>query len=457
MDFECYRARRAAWVTGRPAACAPQTMERRYMEHRYMKHRHYVERRRPRLHGPQALRGAQASSPAWFPGVPAWSSTPKQGVDMRIKVFNTLLTALLLLFSVHGMARTGPKTQAKELAKAGVALIKAGNYKEALKFLLQSKQKAPLPGINWNIARCYEMLNRPQDALPYFQAFLKEAKGTDMEPKARQKIALMKSLIRRQSAHLLFTVTPESALITVDGKAVTDPHDVLLGPGTHHIVVSAQGFETRQLDVVLKKGEKRPMRVVLKQPVGTLRVLANAAKARVMVDGRKAYKGALPATLALAPGTHHVLVRAGAAYQPLNRDVRIIAGKSVSLELQKPPVRAAKAPRRVLIRKPLPARRTSPIKAGLFWGGIGLAAAGAAFNVWGYLVWKHTVDNKPTMAEVNAAISGAKWRTYTAFALYAAGAASVITSFFVGHGRHPLGFAFAGTGDFAGVVFESKW
>lgn len=221
---------------------------------------------------------------------------------------------------------------AKNLAKEGVAMAKAGKYKEALKLLLQSKHLGKVMGVNWNIGRCYEHLGDLEHALPYFRTFLKKVKGSHYEAKAKKKVeAIEYEIDKKRQVHLVARPGP--------------------GPLVHAI--------------------PKPSPIVRIQP-------------------------------------------------------------------------------------PKPAY--SKIKAGLFWGGIASVGVAAIFNIWGYVGWKHTISSNPRADEVASARSSAKWKFYTAYSLYGVGAACVITSFFVGHGKHPLGFAAMPTANGGGaLVITGTW
>lgn len=256
--------------------------------------------------------------------------------------------------------------EAKHLAQDGVALIKAGKYKQALKLFFRSKAKAEVPGINWDIARCYELMGEPAKALPYFEAFLKHVRGTKLEARAKQKIQAMKQRIAKAKARPVARVKP---------KQVQTPQN-------RHPVLPRPVVRTRTPAIT-----SRPHKAVMPA----------RAKARV----------------------------------------------------SRPVVHAR-------ILRPVPAY--SKVKQGLFWGGLAVVLAGAALNIAGYVGWKHATQGHPTVQDVDSARSSARWKFYTAYALYGTGAASIITSFFVGHGRHPLGFAMSPLpGKGAAVVLTGTW
>jgi len=190
---------------------------------------------------------------------------------------------------------------------------------------------------------------------------------------------------------------------------------------------------------------------------------------RVVVDGKEAYLGALPARINVPVGTHTVEVEPPEGFEPVKTTVRLedrgLAEVAVrKLPPPKPAVRPAPPPieipqvaKRPLLPPPRQGRATSALKSGLFWGGLATLGLAAGFNLWGYLGWKKATSGHPTVHEVEDAQSSARWKLYTAYGLYGVGGVCVITSFFAGHGRHPLGFALSPAPGGATATLGTTW
>lgn len=400
---------------------------------------------------------------------------------LKIKVFFVVM--VLLASTMPALAQN----QARNLAKAGVSLVKAGRYKEALKLLLQARNTGKVLGVNWNIGRCYEHMDRLEKALPYFQAFLRNVKGSVYETRARKKVLdIQERIAAKIVVRLRVIPVPKNASVMVDGMAVMSTvlrgTGLTLQPGPHTILVTRAGYRDRKITLNLEPGEHRTLNVALEKPAAWLEVTTDAGpvkECRVLVDSRPVYSGALPARIKLTPGTHQVRIQPPKGFEPLTRTVQLADKGTASLTVSRiplpppasKPVRAAPAP---VVRHPKPApeyhapvittqaprppRVYSRAKAGLFWGGIAALGIAGALNIWGYVGWKHTISGKPTMKQLDSARSSAQWKFYTAYALYGVGAACIITSFFVGHGRHPLGFAALPTPEGGGaLVVTGTW
>src|SRR5689334_13632040 len=62
-----------------------------------------------------------------------------------------------------------PDLQARNLFVQGTAAYNHGDFAAALGFFQRAFQLSPRPALLFNIARCYERLNRPDDAIRMLQ------------------------------------------------------------------------------------------------------------------------------------------------------------------------------------------------------------------------------------------------------------------------------------------------
>jgi tetratricopeptide (TPR) repeat protein len=85
----------------------------------------------------------------------------------------------------------------------------------------------------------------------------------------------------------------------------------------------------------------------------------------------------------------------------------------------------------------------SPLRAGLFWGGLGTLAVAGAVHVWGFAEWKSFSGGSHTYPQAVSAKQAAERKYFSAYALYGVGIAAITASLVVGNGRHPLGFGAA--------------
>jgi hypothetical protein len=186
------------------------------------------------------------------------------------------------------------------------------------------------------------------------------------------------------------------------------------------------------------------VKVALERPAGWVVVVADrpGVDAGVWIDGQKTFQGALPARVKALAGSREVRISGADPGEFLESTVEVADGEESVVKWMGT---ARTVPRvvepRIDVKKPVrPTRRgVSPVKAALFWGGIGVAAAGGAVHLWGYIEWRNANDGKHYWGAIESARTSATRKYWSAFAMYGAGAAAIAASFLVpAEGRHPL-------------------
>lgn len=353
----------------------------------------------------------------------------------------------------EAQARATAEVQAATLAQQGIDLFKQGRYADALALFDASFQLSPVPVVAWNLARCHEELEHPDEAVAAFERFRDLSPDDDKKQIASTKI---ERLLQRYYATLSITVEPAGAEVLLDGKAVgvAPLKNVRVHVGTHDVVMRLPGYEPQKRVVQVAPGQAfaftftlgaLPAMVVVDAPerVGGLVIL---------VDGARVPQVAAPARFQVAPGTHTLEVQAGPEWVPLRQSVTVGAGDEATLKM----VRAASAvgggasaAAPVIVVKKEPAVRLIEAKAGgggrsystvaSIVLGVGLAAAGAGgvLHVIGYASWKDVTGADTdanghitgvTRAKARDLADGARLKYTIAYGLYGLGAAAVTTS-----------------------------
>lgn len=101
--------------------------------------------------------------------------------------------------------------------------------------------------------------------------------------------------------------------------------------------------------------------------------------------------------------------------------------------------------------------KKSKLKAVLFWTGVCAAGLGLLAQMWGYEQYRSANMDTMTAPQYYNLRREVKWKYYTAYGLYAAGAIAVITSFFVGRGGHPMGIGLAPTKRGGTISVYTRW
>ncbi len=93
-----------------------------------------------------------------------------------------LRVSVVLALLVPGVALADARLEARKRFKTGMSLIAEGHYEEGIDALLEAYSIKPHPNVLYNVARAYEAMNRPNDALQYYRRYL------DSEPPDAQQV-----------------------------------------------------------------------------------------------------------------------------------------------------------------------------------------------------------------------------------------------------------------------------
>ncbi len=137
--------------------------------------------------------------------------------------------------------------------------------------------------------------------------------------------------MRALLARVKLVVTPASAKVTIDGEALTSSaldQPIPLGPGTHRIAASAEGFATIEQRFTVASGESTEVALNLVADQGTIAIEAPDPRMTIAVDQHVMSTGTW--TGMLAPGSHLVQI-SGTGGQPFTADILVVAGKSLTV------------------------------------------------------------------------------------------------------------------------------
>ncbi len=172
----------------------------------------------------------------------------------RVLVLACTLAMLQLGWAGTGAAQDDT-TRAREQFTQGVSLFQSGDYQRALDAFQEAYRLSPHASVRLNIANCYQQLDRPVEALFHFEHYLSEAD----HPTAAQRREIEASIreLRRRIGTLTFQVSPDGAIITIDGSdqrraPVTEPVRVV--QGRHQIEIRLEGYRTETQTVEVAGG-----------------------------------------------------------------------------------------------------------------------------------------------------------------------------------------------------------
>jgi outer membrane receptor protein involved in Fe transport len=224
---------------------------------------------------------------------------------------SSALTAALVVFLV-AQAPTptvdGVADEADVLFSLGNEAYAKRDYERALSYYFSSNRLAQNKNVTFNLARCYERLERPVEAYRYYARY-RELIGDGDDAGAA---AAMKRL-RPRLSFLSVSSEPSGAAVYIDRKELgaygTTPLELALAPGTYDLLLERDGHVDAKADLgAMKAGEQREIKARLTPLLGTLVVTGTPEGAELRLRGELI--GRVPSELPIIPGDHRVEVSA---------------------------------------------------------------------------------------------------------------------------------------------------
>jgi eukaryotic-like serine/threonine-protein kinase len=126
------------------------------------------------------------------------------------------------------------------------------------------------------------------------------------------------------------SAVPPDSVVTIEGQAepLRTPLTIPLAPGSYKISISKPGYATDTRTVEITSRARALVDVRLTAVQGWLNVAGSPAGASVWIDGKDTGK-LTPATFALDPAVHHVLLRK-TGYLDARSDIQLAAGQTTA-------------------------------------------------------------------------------------------------------------------------------
>jgi tetratricopeptide (TPR) repeat protein len=150
---------------------------------------------------------------------------------------------------VEAAEESGEPVDVETYHANAIAAFKDGDYETALENFLKVNEAEPNPVTVFNIARCYDRLEKYAEAYDFYKKYL--ATGEDVKAQdAKDAIERIEAMLSR----LVVTTRPEEAVVSIDGmepESGGTPVVKELSPGFHTVTVSLDGYETvdKEVDV----------------------------------------------------------------------------------------------------------------------------------------------------------------------------------------------------------------
>ncbi len=193
----------------------------------------------------------------------------------------------------------------------GVQAYQKRDYEGALSNYFLSYRLVPNRNVLFNIARCYESLDRPDEAYRYWHDLFVDP---SLPADDRREVKTALARLAPHVALVTITTTPVEAELFIDredlGSRGKTPQTVAVKPGTHTVIVKAEGHRAAQTKVTTAKGREAKASLELSRVVGTVELTGTPAGATVRETADGPELGVLPATLTFTPGQRLLLVQA---------------------------------------------------------------------------------------------------------------------------------------------------
>lgn len=220
----------------------------------------------------------------------------------------------------------------------GVDLQQRGDCRGALEHYLLSNRLAYNKNVVFNVAVCFERLERFAEAHRYYSDYLSE----ELEPADRRLAEQALERIGRRVALVEIESSPPGARIYLGrtdlGVRGQTPRVLAVEPGTQRVIVEREGYEPASAEVQAERGRTVPLRLTLEPILGVVQLLGGPEGAVVRLDDpESAPVGVVPGEVELVPGRHTLIVSAE-GHQTALIDVSIAPRermrRNVALELE---------------------------------------------------------------------------------------------------------------------------
>lgn len=212
-------------------------------------------------------------------------------------------------------------------------------YEDALAAYFLSYRLVPNRNVLFNIARCYEALDRFDEAYRYWNdLYVDPSLPADEKKDVKQALARLGGRVALVSV----TSTPPGADLYVDRKDLGSrgrtPQTIAVSPGAHTILLELEGHHPAQVKVSVGRGREVKQAVELTVVVGKVAIEGTPAGASVREAADGPELGKVPGTLDLVPGKRLLVVTApGYLAQQLLLDVKPDETVSAKVALQEKP------------------------------------------------------------------------------------------------------------------------
>lgn len=256
---------------------------------------------------------------------------------MRLRLLSLFLAALSLPAAAQG-TQLDLASEADVQFELGVAAQRAGDCRAALGHYLASQRLAPNPNVAFNVAVCFEQVDRFAEAFRYYSDYLATP---DLPRDERRPAEQALARIRSRVALLRVETDPAGATLYLDrrelGARGVSPRTLAVEPGRHRIFAELDGHDAAQSEeVAVAVGEEQTVTVRLAPIFGDVRVLGRPEGATVHVDDPEAPSAGTVGSVVPVPPGRRVLFVSAPGHQTRRYEVDVAPRGSTRVEVDLP-------------------------------------------------------------------------------------------------------------------------
>jgi hypothetical protein len=167
----------------------------------------------------------------------------------------------MLLAGALPLRAEAPQEQARALFEQGLTASDARRWDEAAALFQRSRELVERPSTLFNLVVVLHRLGRFREGLDAGSAYLRSAGAETGERRA--EVDRLLSEMQLAVGSLRLRVQPRGARVVLDGVTLAEPHALALDPGTHVLLVSAQGHESERRELVVERGGRYTLEITL--------------------------------------------------------------------------------------------------------------------------------------------------------------------------------------------------
>lgn len=249
-----------------------------------------------------------------------------QSIPRATVRFKSVLVASVccMIFSSNAWSQqaSNPRNaaEARTHFEAGVSLMQAGRWVEALPEFERARELQATPPVLYNLGLAQRAVGRVRDARTTFQALISTA-GTGLSAERTNEIRGYLTELEAAVGHLDVRVAPNTARVVLDGNPIA-LGETEVDPGRHELVIEAAGYRTERRTMEVRRGASAMIDLRLEREEVRRRVTVECDEptATVRIDSQPIGQG--NAETDLAPGPHVLAVDAP-GFRGYRREIRV--------------------------------------------------------------------------------------------------------------------------------------